>query len=105
MVGLSSPPDTHELQSSGESNRFSPPDMPFLFIRAIAGAEPQTFKLGRNWSTESRSQAGVPWIHSPPLDLPPHEAAKRHFLIDGDAALSTAGFDPLLLPEPVGRLP
>ncbi len=100
MVGLSSPPETHALQSTGESNRFSPADMPFLFIRAAVGAEPQSFKLGRNWSSESRSQAGVPWIHPPPLDQPPHEATKRDFLIDSDAALNTAGFDPLLLPEP-----
>jgi len=105
MVGLTTPPDTHELQSTGESNRFSPADMPFLFIRASAGAEPQSFKLGRNWSSESRSQAGVPWIHPPPFDQPPHDAAKRDFLIDGNAALSAAGFDPLLLPETAGRLP
>jgi eukaryotic-like serine/threonine-protein kinase len=105
MVGLASPPDTHELQSTGESNRFSPADMPFLFIRATAGAEPQSFKLGRNWSTESRSQAGVPWIRPPPLDRPPHEATRRDYAIDADAALSTAGFDPLLLPEPVAGLP
>ncbi len=99
MIGLSTPPDTHELQSTGEGNRFSPADMPFLFVRPSAGTEPQTFKLGRNWSSESRSQAGVPWIHPPPLDLPPHEATKRDFLIDGEGALNTAGFDPLLLPD------
>jgi len=56
MVGVALPPDTHELQSTGESNRYSPADMPFLFIRASAGSEPQAFKLGRNWSSESRSR-------------------------------------------------
>jgi hypothetical protein len=105
MVGVALPPDTHELQSTGESNRYSPADMPFLFIRASAGSEPQAFKLGRNWSSESRSQAGVPWVHPPPLDQPPHQATKRDYLIDGEAALSTAGFDPLLLPEIARPLP
>jgi len=105
MVGVALPPDTHELQSTGESNRYSPADMPFLFIRASAGSEPQSFKLGRNWSSESRSQAGVPWVHPLPLDQPPHQATKRDYLIDGEAALSTAGFDPLLLPEITRPLP
>src|SRR5439155_11688682 len=73
MIELSSPPEDDELQLTGEGNRFSPPDLPFLFVRSSAGSEPQAFKLGRRWSSEPRSQAGVPWLHTPSLDRPPHE--------------------------------
>jgi hypothetical protein len=103
MVGLATPPETHELQSTGEGNRFSPADMPFLFVRATAGAEPQAFKLGRNWSSESRSQAGVPWVHARPWDRPHCDATKKDFAIEIDPVAGGAGFDPLLLPD-VGAL-
>jgi protein kinase-like protein len=100
IIGLATPPDNHELQSTGEGNRFSPADMPFLFVRTNPMAEPQVFKLGRNWSSETRSQAGVPWLHPPSFDQPPHAAAKNGYLIDSDIALGSAGFDPLLVPDP-----
>jgi serine/threonine protein kinase len=99
MIGPSTPPEQDELQSTGEGNRFSPADMPFLFIRPFAGSEPQTFKLGRRWSSETRSQAGIPWLHPPKLDRPLHEAQKADFLIDIEPGDGHAGFDPLLLPE------
>jgi len=99
MIGPTTPPEQDELQSTGEGNRFSPADMPFLFIRPAAGSEPQTFKLGRRWSSETRSQAGVPWVHPPALDRPLHEAQKSDFLIDTEPGDGRAGFDPLLLPE------
>jgi serine/threonine protein kinase len=99
MVGPSSPPEQDELQSTGEGNRFSPADMPFLFIRPGAGSEPQVFKLGRRWSSETRSQAGVPWLHAPALDRPLHEARKADFLIDAEPGDGRAGFDPLVLPD------
>ena len=105
MVGLTVPPESHELQSTGDGNRFSPADMPFLLIRATAGSEPQPFRLGRHWSTETRSQAGVPWSHAPPADRPAHDATKRDYLIDGDLATTSAGFNPVLLPDPVGTAP
>jgi len=98
MVGPTAPPEQDELQSTGEGNRFSPADMPFLFVRPAAGGDPQIFKLGRRWSSETRSQAGVPWLHPPRLDQPAHEAIKRDFLIDIDADDGHPGFDPLLLP-------
>jgi serine/threonine protein kinase len=99
MVGPSSPPEQDELQSTGEGNRFSPADMPFLFIRPAAGSEPQVFKLGRRWSSETRSQAGVPWLHAPALDRPLHEARKADFLINAEPGDGRAGFDPLVLPD------
>jgi hypothetical protein len=100
MVGLAAPPETDELQSTGEGNRFSPADMPFLFIRSIAGGEAQFIsKLGRRWSSETRPQAGVPWTHPPRMDRPAHELTKGDFQIEGDSAASGAGFDPLLLPD------
>jgi hypothetical protein len=100
MVGLSAPPETDELQSTGEGNRFSPPDMPFLFIRSSAGGEAQFIsKLGRRWSSETRPQAGVPWTHPPPMDRPAHELSKGDFQIDPDPAAGGAGCDPLLLPD------
>jgi hypothetical protein len=110
MIGLSTPPEAEELQSTGEGNRFSPADMPFLFVRSTAGAEPQSFRLGRRWSSETRSQAGVPWMHSPPLERPPHEATKLDFIVEAGTADGGAGFDPLLLPDvtvttPLGQLP
>ncbi len=98
MVGLVNPPEQDELQSTGEGNRFSPADMPFLFVRQTMGSEPQVFKLGRRWSSETRSQAGVPWLHAPPLKTPAHEAVKRDFLID-ESGDGRPGFAPLLLPE------
>lgn len=100
MVGLDAPPEAEELQSTGEGNRFSPADMPFLFVRAMAGSEPQVSKLGRRWSSETRSQAGVPWVRQPPPDRPVHELAKEDFLIESNPATSGTGFDPLLLPNP-----
>jgi hypothetical protein len=99
MIGLPSPPEQDELQSTGDGNRFSPADMPFLFVRQAAGSEPQIFKLGRRWSSETRSQAGVPWRHTPTFERPLHEAQKADFLIDADPGDAHAGFDPLLLPE------
>jgi serine/threonine protein kinase len=98
MVGLVNPPEQDELQSTGEGNRFSPADMPFLFVRQTMGSEPQVFKLGRRWSSETRSQAGVPWLHAPPLKTPAHEAVKGDFLID-ESGDGRPGFAPLLLPE------
>ncbi len=98
MVGLVNPPEQDELQSTGEGNRFSPADMPFLFVRQTMGSEPQIFKLGRRWSSETRSQAGVPWLHAPPLKTPAHEAVKRDFLID-ESGDGRPGFAPLLLPD------
>jgi hypothetical protein len=47
MIGLSAPPETDELQSIGDGNRFSPFDMPFLFVRQTAGSEPFVARLGR----------------------------------------------------------
>jgi len=104
MVGLSIPPEQDELQSTGEGNRFLPADISFLFIRPATNSEPQVFKLGRRWSSETRSQAGVPWLHSPTFDRPLHEFQKRDFLIDAEPGDGHAGFDPLLLPE-VGPTP
>jgi hypothetical protein len=104
MVGLTTPPEQDELQSTGEGNRFSPADMPFLFVRPMEGSEPQIFKLGRRWSTETRSQAGVPWLHPLRLDQPAHTALKRDFLTDTDADDGRPGFDPLLLPT-IGPTP
>lgn len=105
MVGLSALPESHELQSTGDENRFSPADMPFLLIRATAGSEPQAFKLGRNWSTETRSQAGVPWLHPLPIDRAAHDAAKRDYLIDAELLTTATGFDPMLLPDPASTAP
>jgi len=99
MVGLATPPEADDLQSTGEGNRFSPPDMPFLLIRPSAGSEPQTFKLGRRWSSEARAQAGVPWLKSPPLDRPVHELNKHDFEVELDPLAGGAGFDPLLVPD------
>jgi hypothetical protein len=99
MVGLATPPETDELQSTGEGNRFSPADMPFLIFRSAPGGESQVRPLGRKWSSETRPQAGVPWVHPPPLNRPPHELTKRDFQIEADGAAAAAGFDPLLLPE------
>ncbi|HEY2414847.1 MAG TPA: hypothetical protein VGI40_21560, partial [Pirellulaceae bacterium] len=99
MIGPSTPPEQDELQSTGDGNRFSPADIPFLFIRPSAGSEPQVFKLGRRWSSETRSQAGVPWVHPPALDRPLHEARKVDFLIDAEPGDGRAGFDPLMLPD------
>jgi hypothetical protein len=99
MVGLTGEPEDDQLQSTGEGNRFSPLDMPFLFIRPTAGSEAQAFRLGRRWSSESRSQAGVPWLRTPRLQRPAHELTKNDFEIDPDAASDRAGFDPILLPE------
>jgi hypothetical protein len=99
MVGLTTPPEDDELRSTGEGNRFSPIDMPFLFIRASAGSEPERFKLGRRWSSEARPQAGVPWTRTPPTERPAHELTKRDFETEADPAVISAGFDPLLLPE------
>jgi eukaryotic-like serine/threonine-protein kinase len=99
MVGLSTPPEPEALQSTGEGNRFSPADMPFLFVRSASGAEPQSFRLGRRWSSETRSQAGVPWMHAPRLERPPHEATKHDFVVEAGAADGGPGFDPLLLPD------
>jgi hypothetical protein len=99
MIGLASPPETDELQSTGDGNRFSPVDMPFLFVRQTAGSEPFVAKLGRKWSSETRSQAGVPWIEPPPFDQPAHELTKHDFLIDLEVDEDLAGFDPLQLPE------
>jgi len=99
MIGPAAPPETDELQSTGEANRFSPLDMPFLIVRPASGSEGQVFRLGRRWSTETRPQAGVPWVHSPPLDRPAHEMTKTDFQIEGDGSPTSAGFDPLLLPE------
>jgi hypothetical protein len=99
MVGLSVPPETDELQSTGDGNRFSPIDMPFLFVRQTAGSEPFIAKLGRKWSTETRSQAGVPWIQPPPFDRPAHEASKYDFEVDLETADDAAGFDLLMLPD------
>jgi hypothetical protein len=98
MVGLSTPPEQDELQSTGEGNRFSPPDMPFLAVRPMEGSEPQIFKLGRRWSSETRSQAGIPWLRPLRLDQPAHKALKQDFLTDIDADDVHPGFDPLLLP-------
>jgi serine/threonine-protein kinase len=99
MIGPSTPPEQDELQSTGEGNRFSPADMPFLFIRPAASHEPQVFKLGRRWSSETRSQAGIPWVRPPALDRPLHEAQKSDFLITAEPGDGHSGFDPLLLPE------
>jgi hypothetical protein len=99
MIGLSIPPETDELQSTGDGNRFSPVDMPFLFVRQTAGSEPFVSKLGRRWSTEARPQAGVPWLEPPPFDQPAHRLSKHDFLIDTDLDEDLAGFDPQLLPE------
>lgn len=99
MVGLPIPPETEELQSTGDRNRFSPADMPFLFVRQTAGSEPFVAKLGRKWSSEPRSQAGVPWLETPPFDRPAHSLEKHQFLIDADLSDEPAGFDPLLMPD------
>jgi eukaryotic-like serine/threonine-protein kinase len=99
MVGPSIPPETDELQSTGDGNRFSPIDMPFLFVRQTAGSEPFVARLGRKWSSETRSQAGVPWIQSPPFDRPAHEASKYDFEVDLETAEDAAGCDLLLLPD------
>jgi serine/threonine-protein kinase len=99
MTGLAAPPEDDELKSTGEGNRFSPADMPFLIFRATAMGEPQIFKLGRRWSNETRPQAGVPWVHVPPLDRPLHELTKHDFLIEDDSLPGSTGFDPLLLPD------
>jgi hypothetical protein len=73
--------------------------MPFLIIRPGVGGEPQAFPIGKKWSSEPRSQAGVPWMRSPPLDRPAHELTKSDFEIELDPAAGGAGFDPLLLPD------
>jgi hypothetical protein len=99
MIGPTTPPEQDDLQSTGEGNRFSPADMAFLFIRPTVGAEPQVFKLGRRWSSETRSQAGVPWVRPPALDRPLHAAQKSDFLIDTEPGDGHAGFDPLVLPD------
>jgi hypothetical protein len=101
MVGLTAPPEAEELQSTGDGNRFSPVDMPFLFVRQTAGSEPFISKLGRSrrWSTETRPQAGVPWLEPPPFDQPAHTLTQHDFLIDTNLDEDLAGFDPLLLPE------
>jgi hypothetical protein len=100
MCGLAAPPEEEELQSTGEGNRFSPAELPFLFVRSSLGSEPQAFRLGRRWSSETRSQAGVPWVRPPVLSRPAHDAAKSDFAIEVDPAFGMgAGFDPLLLPE------
>jgi serine/threonine-protein kinase len=99
MTGLAAPPEEDELKSTGEGNRFSPAEMPFLVFRTMPMGEPQIFKLGRRWSSETRSQAGVPWVHAPPLDRPRHELTKQNFLIEDDSLQGGTGFDPLLLPD------
>jgi hypothetical protein len=99
MIGLTAPPELDELQSTGAGNRFSPAEMPFLFVRATAGSEPQPFRLGKKWSTEPRAQAGVPWRKPPALDRPLHELTKADFEIETDPSAGDAGFDPILLPE------
>jgi eukaryotic-like serine/threonine-protein kinase len=99
MVGLSVPPETDELQSTGDGNRFSPVDMPFLFVRQTAGSEPFVAKLGRKWSSETRSQAGVPWVRPPPFDQPAHDMTKQDFEIEIAAVEDAAGCDLLLLPD------
>jgi hypothetical protein len=104
MIGLTVPPETDELQSTGEGNRFSPPDVPFLVVRSAPGSEPQVSKLGKKWSSETRSQAGVPWVHPPPFDRPAHSLTKADFQIDAGSTAGSAGFDPLLLPD-IATLP
>jgi hypothetical protein len=104
MCGLAAPPEDDELQWTGTGNRFSPAEMPFLFVRASLGGEPQAFRLGRRWSSETRSQAGVPWLQAPPLHRPAHDASKDDFLIDVDPEFDDgAGFDPLLLPAEAAK--
>jgi hypothetical protein len=105
MVGLSIPPEEDELQSTGEGNRFSPADMPFLIVRQSPSSEPQVFKLNRRWSSETRSQAGVLWKTSPPLDRPLHELTKHDFEVADDSTGGGVGFDPLLLPETAAAAP
>jgi hypothetical protein len=100
MRGLPAPPEEDELQWTGTGNRFSPAEMPFLLVRSSLGGEAQAFRLGRRWSSETRSQAGVPWLQAPPLHHPAHNATKHDFMIDLDTDFDDgAGFDPLLLPE------
>jgi serine/threonine protein kinase len=99
MIGLSAPPETDELQSTGDGNRFSPVDMPFLYVRQTSSSEPFISKLGRRWSTETRPQAGVPWLEPPPFDQPAHDMTKHDFVISTDQGEELAGCDPNLLPE------
>lgn len=99
MVGVSAPPEEDELVSIGEGNRYSPQDVVFLRLHSgLPGDSGQDFELGRRWSTETRSQAGVLWQRPPPLHQPLHTLTKEDFLVD--TSLGRAGFDPLLLPAP-----
>jgi hypothetical protein len=99
MIGPTQPPADDELQSTGDGNRFSPIDMPFLFVRLTAGSEPFSSRIGRRWSSEARPQAGVPWLRPPPFDRPAHQMTRYDFQIDVEVADDLTGYDPQLLPN------
>jgi hypothetical protein len=99
MIGLAQPPEDDELQSIGDGNRFSPIDMPYLFVRPTAGSEPFASRIGRRWSSETRPQAGVPWLRPPSFDRPAHQMTRHDFQIDVEVAEDLTGYDMQLLPD------
>jgi len=99
MVGVPALPEEDELVSIGEGNRYSPQDVVFLRLHSGLPGDPvQDFELGKRWSTETRSQAGVLWQRMPPLHQPLHTLSKDDFWVD--ASLGRAGCDPQVLPVP-----
>jgi hypothetical protein len=99
MVGVSELPEEDELVAIGEGNRYSPQDVVFLRLHSgLPGETLQDFELGKRWSTETRSQAGVLWQRSPPWHQPLHTLSKDDFWVD--PSLGRAGCDPQVLPVP-----
>lgn len=104
MVGVPALPEEDELVSIGEGNRYSPQDVVFLRLHSGLPGDPvQDFELGKRWSTETRSQAGVLWQRPPPLHQPLHTLSKDDFWVD--ASLGRAGCDPQVLPMPWSNTP
>jgi serine/threonine-protein kinase len=96
-----------DLESDGDYNRYPPsPDVIFLRIRSgVPGEVVQTFGLDRcQWSTENHSQIGIPWLHTPPQDVPAHALTKTDFATDATLPVG-AGFDPAQLPNAAPALP
>lgn len=99
MVGVPEPPEEDELVAIGEGNHYSPQDVVFLRLHSgLPGDVVQDFELGKRWSTETRSQAGVLWQRPPPLHQPLHTLSKDDFWVD--ARLGRAGCDMQVLPTP-----
>lgn len=97
MVGVPALPEEDELVSIGEGNRYAPQDVVFLRLHSgLPGDTVQDFELGKRWSTETRSQAGVLWQRPPPLHQPLHTLSKDDFWVD--ASLGRAGCDVQVLP-------